>query len=204
VPWVFFTVMMSTVNIDPLRRSALLIVDMQNDFIDPKDGSLYVPGGEQILPTVQELKEHFRRLNLPVLYSGDAHEEDDPEFQIWPRHCVRGTWGSQIHPAIQPDNNDKVFHKQQYSVFTSHSFESTLKQMEIEQLFIAGVATNYCVKAAAVDAQARSIHAIVILDATKGIEPLHEAISEMEQAGVTLTNSQTILNSSLFDSPNEL
>jgi len=45
VPWVFFTVMMSTVNIDPLRRSALLIVDMQNDFIDPKDGSLYVPGG---------------------------------------------------------------------------------------------------------------------------------------------------------------
>ena len=83
--------------------TALLVVDVQNDFADP-NGSLYVKGGEEIIPLINREIDRARAAGAPIFYTQDWHPESTPHFQkdggIWPVHCVMGTWGAEFHPDL--------------------------------------------------------------------------------------------------------
>ena len=115
--------------IDDLRlddRTALVVVDLQNDFAHP-DGSLYVAGGEEVVPVVADLVRRALAAGATVVYTQDWHPPDTPHFADrggrWPAHCVRGTWGAELHPALEVPEGTAIIRKgtngeDGYSAFT--------------------------------------------------------------------------------------
>jgi nicotinamidase/pyrazinamidase len=162
---------MSAVDLEYDGRTALLVVDVQNDFAHPK-GSLYVRGGEGIVPVVNHEIERAARAGALVVYSQDWHPESTPHFKkdggMWPVHCVGGTWGAEFHPDLNVLASAENLRKgtggeDGYSVFTVRdpqtgeeaptALERILRDRGIERVVILGLATDYCVKDTALDAR---------------------------------------------------
>lgn len=196
--------MSDTVTFD--ARTALVVVDVQNDFADPK-GSLYVDGGEQIVPLVNQLAAAARESGAVVVYTQDWHPPATPHFQsqggIWPVHCVQGTWGAQLHPDL--DVAGPVLRKGSggedgYSGFAVRDvgtgaeqpteLDAILRDHEVRRVVIVGLAEDVCVKETAVDARRLDYETIVLREATRAVKlsPGDEqaAIEAMEAAGVTV------------------
>lgn len=190
--------------LDPL--TALLVVDVQNDFADP-GGALYVRGGEQTVPVVNRLVEEARAAGAPVLYSQDWHPPRTPHFDIdgglWPVHCVAGTWGAELHPALVVDG--PVVRKGSggedgYSAFSVRDPEtgeqeatelgSLLRACGVRRVVVVGLARDVCVTATALDARRLGYEVEVVMEATRPVElnPGDDAraAAEMTAAGVTL------------------
>ncbi|NNF98352.1 MAG: cysteine hydrolase [Desulfobacteraceae bacterium] len=126
-------------------KKLLIIVDMLNDFID-ENGALYC--GETagaIVPFVKSRLETFRKVDDPVVYLTDAHDENDLEFEKFPRHCVAGTWGSQIIDELTPRANETIVLKKRYSGFFGTGLESILEQADPNEVEVVGVCTSICV-----------------------------------------------------------
>ncbi|MEM0113783.1 MAG: isochorismatase family cysteine hydrolase, partial [Metallosphaera sp.] len=100
------------VRLDP-RRTALLIIDMQNDFVDER-GKLYVPQAKSTIPSIRRLIDLTRKEGGEVIYTQDWHLKDDPEFKIWGEHAVAGTWGAEIVEELAPERDDYVVKKLRY------------------------------------------------------------------------------------------
>ena len=170
-----------------MPKSALLIVDMLNDFVR-KDGALYVPGAENIVENIGKIKGTAGETNVLVVYANDSHAEDDPEFKAWPKHCVKGSYGSEIYEQLKPANRDAVIEKQTLSAFSDSDLERLLKENGVNSLIIAGVATDYCVRAAALDAANLGYDVSVVVDAIAGVDlqkgDQHKALVEMGNSGV--------------------
>ncbi len=191
------------------RASALLVVDVQNDFADP-EGSLYVKGGEQVVEAVNREIERARATGALVVYTQDWHPESTPHFEkdggVWPVHCVAGTWGAELHPALLQADDREVVRKgtsgeDGYSGFSVRDPESgevhateldaVLERRGIERVVVAGLATDYCVKETALDAVRRGLpttvlrHAVAAVDLNEGDGD--EALAEMAAAGATVT-----------------
>jgi nicotinamidase/pyrazinamidase len=184
--------------------TALIVVDVQNDFADPA-GSLSVAGGADIVPTVnREISGAINAAAL-VVYTQDWHPESTPHFAkdggIWPVHCVGGTWGAELHPNLTVDG--PLVRKGEngedgYSGFTMRdpqtgdtiptSLEALLRDRAIERVVVCGLATDYCVKATALDAARLGFETYLLLDAIRPVdlEPGdgERAIDEMRAAGV--------------------
>ena len=162
--------------------TALIVTDIQNDFADPS-GSLYVGGGEDVVPIVNREMERAREGGALVVYSQDWHPEATPHFQkdggIWPVHCVGGTWGADFHPELRVLEDAEYLKKgtggeDGYSVFTvrdpqtgaeaSTALERILKEHGIKRLVIVGLATDYCVKETALDARLLGFETYVLRD----------------------------------------
>lgn len=186
--------------------TALLVVDLQNDFADP-DGSLSVAGGEAILPRVNDEVWRAGEAGALVVATQDWHPPSTPHFEpdggIWPVHCVGGTWGAELHPAfaLPPDAprvRKGINGEDGYSGFTmrdpttgeeaSTELESLLREADIERVVVCGLATDYCVRATALDAIKLGFEVTVLAEACAAVnlEPHHgdEALSEMADAGV--------------------
>jgi nicotinamidase/pyrazinamidase len=146
--------------------SALVVVDMQNDFTDPT-GSLSVGGGEVVLGTVNAAIIRAVTSGSPVFYTQDWHPESTPHFAkdggIWPVHCVGGTWGAELHPRLivaGPIVRKGTNGEDGYSGFTMRhptSGDTIPTELEslltgIEQVVVVGLALDYCVKDTALDA----------------------------------------------------
>ena len=191
---------------DQDERAALLVVDVQNDFADRR-GSLYVTGGEGVIPFINALIERARLAGALIVYSQDWHPESTPHFQkdggIWPVHCVRETWGAEWHPDLDVDPEAQVIRKgtggeDGYSVFSvrdpqSGAIESTeleriLRDRGIEGVVIVGLATDYCVKETGLDAVRKGFHSTVMLGGIRAVNlQAHDeerALDELRQAGV--------------------
>lgn len=126
-------------------RSALIVVDMLNDFIDEK-GALYCgPSAREIVPFVRLRLEAHRRAGSLVVFLHDAHAEDDLEFEKFPRHCVAGTWGSRIIDELAPRTNETVLPKTRYSGFYGTDLEKVLVDFGPEAVEVVGVCTSICV-----------------------------------------------------------
>lgn len=202
-------------------RTALVVVDVQNDFADPR-GSLYVPGGEQIIAEVNELVRLASEAGALIVYTQDWHPPVTPHFRkdggIWPVHCVRDTWGAQLHPELQV--RGEVIRKgtggeDGYSGFTfrdprtgvegSTGLEALLRSRGIERILIVGLATDYCVKETALDAVRLGFEAAVAEDATRAVNLKagdgREALAQMERGGVELQRSAGGLESQATDHP---
>jgi nicotinamidase/pyrazinamidase len=187
------------------ERAALVVVDVQNDFADPK-GSLYVRGGEEVVPIVNAEVERALGRGALIVYTQDWHPESTPHFQkdggVWPVHCVGDTWGSEFLPSLKVAERAELLRKgtggeDGYSVFsvrdpttgeeTATKLERMLRNRRIERVVIAGLATDYCVKETALDARRLGFATTVLGDAIRAVE-LEEgdgarAVTAMRDAG---------------------
>lgn len=170
-------------------RTALVVVDVQNDFADP-GGSLYVEGGEHIVPTVNAEIEKARDQGALVIYTQDWHPEQTPHFQrdggIWPVHCVQDTTGAEFHPHLTvADHEHEVVRKGHdgrdgYSGFSVRDpvsgerddtvLHEMLTAIDIERLVICGLATDYCVVETVLDARMLGYPVVVLGDAVRAVD----------------------------------
>lgn len=184
--------------------TALIVVDVQNDFADPT-GSLYVKGGEDVPGLVNEEVAAAVAAGSPVMYTQDWHPASTPHFQkdggIWPVHCVAGTWGAELHPDLRVEGarlRKGTGGEDGYSGFTMQDprsgerheteLEGLLREAGVERVVIVGLATDYCVKATALDAAAKGFRTVVLGQDIRAVELSagdgDQAIDEMRRAGV--------------------
>jgi nicotinamidase/pyrazinamidase len=186
--------------------TALIVVDVQNDFADP-NGSLYVSGGETIIPVVNEEMTRARDAGAAVVYTQDWHPESTPHFQkdggIWPVHCVQDTWGADFHPDLEVKG--EVVRKgtggeDGYSGFTirdpasgaekSTELAGLLRKRGVERVVVVGLATDYCVKETALDAVRLGFETTVRAEAMRAVDLQpgdgDRAFEDMATAGARL------------------
>ena len=149
---------------------ALLIIDMLNDFVLP-GAPLECPGARDIIPAIKREIEKARSEGYPVIYVCDNHRENDPEFKVWPRHCVRGTKGAEVVDELKPEKGDYVIKKVTYSGFYKTRLEDLLKRLGVKKLIITGVCTEICLMFRSVDALTRGYAVEVPEDCVAGLTP---------------------------------
>ena len=176
---------------------ALLIVDYQNDFTPP-GGALAVPEGDEIAERINAIA-HSGEYDV-VVATRDWHPADHGSFEaqggIWPVHCVQGTEGAELHPALDRDAVDLVVDKGQdpategYSGFDGTQLAELLRERGIDQVTVAGLATDYCVKHTALEALQEGFTVIVDTSAVRAVEvregDSERALAEMRAAGANL------------------
>jgi nicotinamidase/pyrazinamidase len=188
------------------RRTALLVVDVQNDFADP-GGGLSVSGGEAIIPAVNAEVAAAREAGAHVVYTTDWHPADTPHFTkdggVWPVHCVKGTWGAQLHPDLHVDGD--ILRKgtggeDGYSGFgvrdpatgeeATTGLAALLRARGVQRVVVVGIAGDVCVKATALDARRAGFETTVPRAATASVhlQPGDDdrAFEELVDAGVTV------------------
>jgi len=128
-----------------MSKKALIIVDMLNDFID-KNGALYCGDTvEPIIPFIQERLKTFRDQGDLVVYLQDYHDEDDKEFERFPKHSVIGSWGSEIIPQLEPQPGEMVIPKKRFSGFFGTDLEKVIDDAKVDEVEVVGVCTSICV-----------------------------------------------------------
>jgi nicotinamidase/pyrazinamidase len=187
------------------NRSALLVVDVQKDFCP--GGTLAVPGGDRVVPVLNQYIEEAIAKGWVVYASRDWHPPVTRHFQPyggeWPPHCVEHTEGASFHPDLRLPPSTIVISKGQdpenpgYSAFQGYTPEgrpllADLQERQIEQLYVGGLATDYCVKHSVIDALRNGFRVTVLADAIAGVEvqpgDSSRAIDEMRHAGADLTD----------------
>jgi len=181
---------------------ALIIVDVQNDFCE--GGSLAVAGGAAVAESISELLARGNHGYEHVVATKDYHIDpgghfaNEPDFiRSWPVHCVAGTHGSEFHPSLNPEPIEAVFrkgaHAAAYSGFEGATDDGArladwLRAHDVDKVDVAGIATDYCVRATAVDAAQAGFRTSVLLGLTAGVAPgsTAEAIAALRDAGVTV------------------
>lgn len=188
--------------------TALIVVDVQNDFADP-DGSLAVAGGNTLIPRINREIQRASSAGAVVVATQDWHPESTPHFAkdggIWPVHCVAGTWGAEFHPALEIGDEALRVRKGSggedgYSGFTmrhpttgaatSTELDGLLRQRAVDHLVVIGLATDYCVQATAIDGARLGYDTMVLIDACAAVNlnagDGARAQAAMQDAGVTI------------------
>lgn len=203
---------------------ALLLVDIQNDFMP--GGALPVPKGDEIIPVVNELLEmpfsmivatkdwhpedHGSFADVHGKVPGVHVDLSGVDQILWPRHCVQGTKGAEFYPGWDTGKIENIFFKgtdrniDSYSTFFDNrhkkftGLEHYLKEKGVSKLFVAGLATDYCVKFSVFDALALGFEVYVIKDACRGIDlvpgDVEKAFEEMRAAGAAIIRSNEVMN----------
>ena len=192
--------------VDYDASTGLVVVDVQNDFADPT-GSLFVQGGDAVVPRINEEIERAAAGAALLVYTQDWHPLSTPHFAkdggIWPVHCVAGSWGARLHPSlvvagplIRKGSNGE----DGYSGFTMRDpgtgeerpteLEETLRERGVTRLAICGLATDYCVRGTVLDACRLGFDTMVLTDAVAAVElapgDAASALAEMAAAGAQL------------------
>lgn len=157
---------------DP-SATALLVVDMLNDFLDP-EGAMPLPEGRTLYAPIKRLLDSCRSRGVPVIWICDEHPPNDREFEKRAVHCLAGEWGARIVDDLDPRDDEDRIPKRRYSGFFDTTLEERLGELGIRHLIIAGVVTNICVRSTAHDAFFRDFDVIVPRDCVA-------ATSEREQ-----------------------
>jgi Amidases related to nicotinamidase len=177
---------------------ALLVVDVQNDFCP--GGALAVPDGDKVVSVINGLMDKFEI----VVASKDWHPSDSVHFKKWPPHCIQNSKGAEFHSLLAANKISRVFLKgtknkdDGYSAFeaTSDDLEKVLREKKVDDLYVAGLATDYCVRASALDAVRKGFRTYVVLDAVEAVNVKPEdgvhALEELRKAGVALISSRDI------------
>jgi nicotinamidase/pyrazinamidase len=195
------------ISYDP--ATALIVVDMQNDFADP-GGSLSVAGAERVVPRVNREIERAAAAGAVVVYTQDWHPPSTPHFVtdggIWPVHCVADSWGAALVPELEIASELRVRKgsngEDGYSGFTMRDprtgaesptpLEAMLRNRRVERVVVCGLATDYCVKATALDAARLGFGTSAVADAMAAVdlEPGDgaAALAEMTAAGIALAD----------------
>ena len=206
-------------------KPALIIVDLQNDFVP--GGALAVTGGDEIIPLVNQLQSHFDL----IVATQDWHPANHGSFaanhlgrrvfelatlgglpqMLWPIHCVEGTAGAEFVPGLQTTRIKKIIHKgtdqgiDSYSGFFDNGhrkatgLDDYLRAQEVSDVYIVGLATDYCVKFTALDARQLGFETHLIEDACRGVDlnpgDVEQAIAQVRSAGVKVIHGADVLRS---------
>ncbi len=192
-----------------MNSKALLLVDVQNDFCP--GGALPVPEGDKVVPVLNEYTQRFAAAGNPVYASRDWHPEVTSHFKEyggpWPPHCVANTEGAAFHPDLKLPKQATVVTKgtdprdDGYSAFEAHDEQGRLlpkllDEGKVRQLYVGGLATEYCVRASVLDALKQGVDTVILLDAVRGIDvkegDVMRALDEMLRAGARTATLATI------------
>jgi nicotinamidase/pyrazinamidase len=181
-------------------RRALIVVDVQNDFCP--GGTLAVAGGDQVVAPLNKLIEEFLERGEPVFKSRDWHPEKTHHFQAyggsWPVHCVQNTKGAEFHPDLIDDMHIRVISKglgdtDCYSAFDETDLALQLRRLGVEEVWVGGLATDYCVKSTVLDALKEGFRVKAVQNAMRAVEVNpgdgERAIKEMHEAGAKIVSS---------------
>ena len=178
-------------------------IDSQLDFLYPS-GALYVPGAERVVPTIARLNRHAAAHSIPVISTTDAHAENDPEFRVWPPHCIAGTTGQHKAEATLLDRRivipnrpypldldgaqQIVVEKQHVDVFTAPNLQRIVDLLGADRYVVYGVVTEICVLFAARGLLKSGKRVVVVTDAVETLNPADSAraLKEITDAGGTL------------------
>ncbi|MDX8401238.1 MAG: isochorismatase family protein [Mariprofundaceae bacterium] len=188
-------------SITPGDADALLIVDVQNDFLP--GGALAVPDGDAVIPVLNRCIERFAARGLPVFATRDWHPADHcsfvPQGGPWPAHCVAGTEGAAFAAglALPPDavivSKADAPDKEAYSGFAGTNLDDLLAARHVRRLFVGGLATDYCVKNTVLDAIDNGFEVFLLLDAIRSVDVRPgdgaRAIEAMARAGARTIRS---------------
>lgn len=187
-------------------QTALVVVDVQNDFADPK-GSLYVRGGEEVVPFINREIEAALAAGALVVYTQDWHPPSTPHFEkdggIWPVHCVQDTWGAAFHPDLRvegPVVRKGADGRDGYSGFSvrdpasgevaATELERILRDRGIRRLVVCGLATDYCVLETVLDARRLGFPTTVLREGIRAVDLQpgdgERALERMREAGAEL------------------
>jgi nicotinamidase/pyrazinamidase len=191
------------------ENSALLVVDVQNCFCP--GGSLPVPEGDAIVPKMNAYIDLFRRARRPIFASRDWHPPETTHFNTrggpWPPHCVQNTPGAEFHPDLALPEDAVVISKgmgaeeDAYSAFQARddegrSLTERLRELGVENLYVGGLALDYCVKSSALDAVREGLGVTLLIDATRAVNVNpHDgelAVEELVRAGVEIATIETL------------
>ena len=182
--------------------NVLVVIDPQNDFVS---GSLAVPNAAAIFPAINRIAPLFPRINITLDAHGPNHCSFVENGGTWPTHCVRRTEGANVTPLLNPGPNPnlgrifltrKGFEDTQeaYSGFSGTSLAKALHDIGVQRIFIAGLATDFCVRDTALDARKNGFAVVVLTDCIAAVDPGTgaAALAEMEAAGCELRTSDDV------------
>ncbi len=152
----------------PAEETALVIVDMQNDFVKT-GGKLRVPDAEKTIEPIRRLLEEARRNDVLVIFTQDTHYKGDPEYEIWGEHVLKGTWGWQIIDELKPLPHEIVVEKTRYDGFYGTPLDDLLRVYQVKHLVITGTVANICVLHTAGSAALRWYKVYVPMDAISAL-----------------------------------
>jgi nicotinamidase-related amidase len=155
--------------VDP-ADTALIVVDMQNDFVK-RGGSLLVPDAEATIPRIKDLLDLARESGMKVIFTQDTHNDGDPEWEIWPEHVREGSWGWEIVEELEPRADELVIRKVRYDAFYGTHLDHFLRLWGVDTLVICGTVANICVHYTAASAALRWYDVIIPRDATSALDP---------------------------------
>jgi len=184
-----------------VEKVALIVVDVQNDFCP--GGSLAVNHGDEVVQPLNRVIDSFRDMGLPIVFTRDWHPRNHISFKErggpWPPHCVAKTTGAEFNPELHVPGDVVVISKatepdfEAYSGFQGTGLASLLKQVGASELFVGGLATDYCVKQTALDALAEGFEVNVMTDCVRGVDvrkgDSDSALRLMARSGAELVSS---------------
>ena len=161
----------------PVEQTALIIVDMQNDFVK-EGGTLVVPDAAATIPNIQQLLTNARRAGVHVAYTQDTHFANDPEWAIWPEHCRHASWGWQIVDELAPQPADLICQKSRYDGFYGTWLDHFLRSVwKVENLVIVGTVSSICVLHTAASAGLRWYNVVVPADGISALTEFDQALA---------------------------
>ena len=199
-------------NIRMKNKTVFVDIDTQFDFMNP-NGALYVPDAENIIDNIKRLFDYAKEHKIKILSSTDAHQVDDPEFKLFPPHCVKDTPGNQkieastckdniIIENIEQDITESMLDHEQiivesqtFDIFDSINTDEIAKKLDARSYVVFGVAADYCVKEAVLGLLKYGYNVSLVTDATKAItkEGEEKALKEMKDAGAVFTTTEDVI-----------
>lgn len=177
--------------------TAILVVDMLNDFLKP-GGKMVLDGGRGLISPVRRLLAQARKAGIPVIYVNDSHRlglKEDREFKKRTEHCIEGTWGAAVIDELKPKKKDFVVLKRRFSGFYDTDLDLTLKDLCIDTVIVMGVVTNICVRSTIHDAFFRGYKVLVPRDCVMatGEREQESSLYDIETHFGDLATSETII-----------
>ncbi len=164
------------------KKTVLIIVDMQNDFVEEK-GSLYNKTSADLTPRLNSLIKKARDREVPVIYTQDWHMPNDIEFKLWPRHCVKGTWGAELTDQLAREKNDILVKKGTIDPWLKSTLAGKLKETGAQSLIVTGTVANICVLHTVAGGVIRGLKVVVPDDCVAPLAPtdLKPALRQFKQ-----------------------
>jgi nicotinamidase/pyrazinamidase len=181
------------------------VVDVQVDFCP--GGALAVDHGDDVVPGINKTVDAFERLGLPLFFTRDWHPPNHISFKAqggaWPPHCVQGTKGAEFHPDLGVPSGAVIISKgnkpsaEAYSGFQGTDLEARLKRLGVDEVFLGGLTTDYCVKETALDARRAGFAVDVLEDCVRAVDSKPgdrgRALAEMRRGGASMTTSSAVI-----------
>ena len=183
-----------------INYSALMVIDMQNDFL-LDTAPICCPGGLKTIPDIKQLVSYFHQKKRPVIYTKESHRKEKIDFGLElefeePEHCIENTPGIEIFFELTPSDNDILIIKRRYSAFFGTDLDIVLRGLNVNTLVLTGVATDVCVRATAQDAHQHNYRVIVPLECVAGTsyEAHHAALKNISYVFGSVVQLNSIIS----------